>query len=350
MKAKVVISTIVASLLMGTTIISANTLHDSVSAKESKAIQHPSAIADHAQTRAQVEKTIAKDHYMAKLDADNFKTEAQSDDAKRLHKIIDKEMKTNNMSKKQTPKEIISGLRNSIMALRALQANNKLAAKQALENATKSFDAALKKNPKLDVVPIDERISVNDFTGDAKLVKRIKDTVVSLLKDNDTQAARAMLSPLEDQMTISTQYIPMELYPNATKQAQKDLAKGNTKVAFGDIVTALNSVVIKSVIIPIPLLTAQDMVLEASKLGKKDKTKTLKLLDFSQDELQKALLLGYTKKHAKAYKSLEKEIKSIKYAVGGGNSVDRMYEHIKHSFESLLKLHKKETHIDSRKK
>jgi len=347
MKTKVIISTIVASLLMGTTALSANALHDSVSAKEAKAVQHPSAVADHTQAQAHVEEAMSRDHYMAKLDADHFKTEAQRDDALRLHKIIDKEIKTNHMSKQQAPKEIMSGLQNTIMALRALQANNKSAAKQALESATKSFDAALKKNPKLDMVPIDERISVNDFTGDAKLVKHIKNAAVSLLKDNDTQAARAMLLPLEDQMTISTQYLPMKLYPQATKQAQKDLAKGNNKAAFGDIVTALNSVVIKSVIIPIPLLTAQDMVAEASKLGKKDKTKALKLLSSAQDELQKALLLGYTKKHTKAYKSLENEITSIQKAVGGGNSVDRMYEHIKHSFESLLKLHRKEARTEN---
>ena len=350
MKAKIVISTIVASLLIGTTVLSANSLHDSVSAKEAKAMQNPSAVADHAQAQAQVEETRSKDHFMAKLNADNFKTEAQRDDAKRLHTIISKEIKIHHINTKRPSKEIASGLQNSITALHALQANNKLAAKKALESATKSFEAALKKDPKLDMVAVDERITVKDFTGDAKLVKQIKDEAVSLLKDNDTQAARATLSPLEDQMTISTQYLPMKLYPKATKQAQKDLAKGNNKVAFGDIVTVLNSVVIKSVSIPIPLLTAQDIILEASKLDKKDKTKALKLLSSAQDELQKAILLGYTKKHTKAYKSLENEINSIKHAVGGGSNVDRMYEHIKHSFESLLKLHRKEAHTDSAKK
>jgi len=159
-----------------------------------------------------------------------------------------------------------------------------------------------------------------------------------------------MVLPLQDQMTISTQYLPMKLYPEATKQAQKDLAKGNNKAAFGDIVTALNSVVIKSVIIPIPLLTAQDMVIEASKLAKKDKTKALKLLTSAQDELQKAVLLGYTKEHTKVYKSLNDEIKAIKHSINGGHSVAKMYEHIKHSFESLLKLNRKEAHTDSAKK
>ncbi len=350
MKVKVVISTIVASLLMGTTALSADALHDSVSAKEAKALQNPSAVKDHAQAQAEVEKTVSKDHYMAKLDADNFKTEVEKEDARRLHKIIDKEINTHHTNTKQAPKEIMSGLQNSIMALRALQANNKLAAKEALESATKSFNIALKKNPKLDMVPIDERITINDFTGDAKLVKHIKDAVVSLLKANDTQAARAMLQPLEDQLIIGTKYLPIKLYPDATKQAQKDLAKGDNKAAFGDIVTALNSVVTTNIIIPMPLLTAQDMILEASNIGKKNKTKALKLLSSAQDELEKAILLGYTKKHTKEYKSLEKEMNSIKHAVGGGNSVDKLYEHIKHSFDSLLKLHKKETHADSVKK
>jgi len=326
MKTKVVISTIVASLVMSTTALSAN---------QTEMANH------HANT---------KDHYMAKLNADNFKTEAQRKDDKRLHKIIDKEIKTDHIHKHQAPQAIMSGLRDTIMALRALRTNNKAAAKQALESATKSFDAALKKNPKLDLVPVDERIIVNDFTGDAKLVKHIIDASISLLKDNDTQAARAMLTPLEDQMTISTQYLPMKLYPEATKQAQKDLAKGDTKAAFTDIVTALNSVVLKSVIIPIPLLTAQDMVAEASTLGKKDKKMALKLLSSAQDELEKAVLLGYTKRHAQAYKSLNNEIKSIKHAIDGGNSVVKMYEHIKNSFESLLKIQRKESHKDSAKK
>jgi len=350
MKTKVVISTIVASLLISTTALSASALHDSVSAKEAKALQHPSAVAAHTQAQAHIEEAMSKDHYMAKLDADNFKTEAQRDDAQRLHKIIDKEIKTDHMSSQHAPQEIMNGLRNTIMALRALRTNNKAAAKQAFESATKSFDAALKKNPQLDLVPVDERITVNDFTGDAKLVKHIIDASISLLKDHDTQAARAMLLPLEDQMTISTQYLPMKLYPEATKQAQKDLAKGDTKAAFGDIVTALNSIVVKSVIIPIPLLTAQDMVAEASKLGKKDKKTALTLLSSAQDELEKAVLLGYTKKHSKIYKSLDAEIKSIKHAIDGGNSVVKMYEHIKHSFESLLKLQRKEAHTDSGKK
>ena len=347
MKAKVVISTIVASLLIGTTALSAGALHDSVAAKEAKALQNPFSVAGHNQAEKQIKKLIAKDHYMARLDADNFKTEAQKEDAERLHKIIDKEIKAEHMSKKKAPKEVVEGLRNTILALRALHKNNKVAAKEALKKATKFFDAALKKDPKLDMVPIGEDIIVNDFTGDAKLVRHIKDSAVSLLQDNDTQAARAILAPLEDQMTISTEYLPMKLYPEATKQAQKDLARGDTKAAFGDIVTALNSVVVEEVIIPIPLLTAQDLVAEASKLGKKDKTKALKLLNSAQDELQKALLLGYTKKHSKAYRSLNNEIQSIKHAIKGGNSVVKMYEHIKHSFESLLNLHRKETHTKS---
>lgn len=349
MKAKVVISTIVASLLMSATALSADTLHDSVAAKEAKAIQNPSSVKGHAQAVREVEKTVQKDHYAAKLDADNFKTEAQKEDAQRLHNVIDKEIKHHHMTTKMASKEIIDGLRNSIMALRAIHMNDIESAKKALENATKSFDTALKKDPKLDLVPIDERIVVHDFTGDAKLVKRIKDAAVSLLQDNDTQAARAMLMPLEDQMTISTQYLPMKLYPEAAKQALKDLNKGDKKAAFNELVTALNTIVIKDVIIPLPLLTAQELTLEASKLGKKDKEKALKLLNAAEDELQKALLLGYTKKHTKEYKSLKSQIESIKDAIDGGSSVKKLYEHIKHSFESLLNLHRKDAHKRDKK-
>jgi len=352
MKKRVIISTIVATLLVGVTTLSANsanTYHDSLSSKESKAVQNPSAVPDHAQAVAKVEETMSKDHYRAKLDADNFKTQAQRGDARRLHKIIDNEIKTHRLATKKAPKEIMSGLKETMIALRALRTNNKVKAKEALASATKFFDTGLKNNPKLDLVPVAQNIAVNDFTGNAKVIKHIINSAEKLLIDNETQVARAMLLPLQDEIVFNIQALPIKLYAQATKQAQKDLAKGKNRLVFGDIVTALNSVVVNRIVIPLPLLTAQDLVVDASKLDKTHKKEALKLLNLAQDELQKAVLLGYTKKHSKMYKSLDKELSVIKNEINGQNHVEKMYEHIKHSFESLLDLHRKDVQKNVKK-
>ena len=228
-----------------------------------------------------------------------------------------------------------------------MQTNNTKEATKALKSATKFFDVAFKNNPQLSLVPIAEKIDVNDFTGNAKTIKHIINAAQKLLADNDTQAARAMLLPLQDEMIFSTQFLPMKIYPQATKQALKDLNKGEKKQAFSDIVTALNSTVVNTVILPLPLLTAQDLVLEAAKVEKSKKDQALKLLTSAQDELTKAELLGYTKKDSKAYKSLEKEVSNIKSEIKGKNRVEKMYDHIKNSFENLIEKHKKEVKQDN---
>lgn len=260
-----------------------------------------------------------------------------------MHKVVNFEAQKFQKDMKKAPKEIMDGLQKSIMALRLLQQNKAEPAKKLLQEATTSFDTALKADPKLDMVPIANNISVNDFTGNAKLVKHIINSAIELLKDNDTQAARDILLPLQDEMTLSTDYIPMATYPLATKEALKELNKGDTKAAFTTLATALNTIVAEVTVVPIPLLTAQDLVVSASKVAKTDKKEAQKLLAQAQDELQKAVLLGYTKKHAAAYKDLSKQISAIQKEMKGKNIVVKMYDRIKESFQNLISKHESET-------
>jgi len=262
-------------------------------------------------------------------------------DAKRLKSIVRKEATQHRATLKKAPKEITQALQQTVVALRALHQHQTKSAQEALEKATKLFDAALKKDPKLALVPIADEVAVNDFTGDAKLVQHMIDSSISLLKDNDTQAARDIIIPLRDEIDMKTQYIPMGAYPVATKEALKMLKKGNAKLAFTTLAAALNGMVTQIVVVPLPLVTAQDLVLEASKLDKSKKKDALKLLAQAQDELQKAVLLGYTKEHAPEYKSLTHQISAIQKEIKGKNIVVKLYDHILNDFKSLISKHEK---------
>jgi len=144
-------------------------------------------------------------------------------------------------------------------------------------------------------------------------------------------------------MTFSTDYIPMSTYPLATNKALKELNKGDTKAAFTTLAAALNTIVAEVTVVPIPLLTAQDLVVSASKVAKTNKKEAQKLLAQAQDELQKAVLLGYTKKHAAEYKDLSKQISVIQKEMKGKNIVAKEYDHIKESFHNLISKHESET-------
>ena len=268
---------------------------------------------------------------------------AKKNDMQRLKNVVKKEATQHRQVISKAPQEVSQALKQTIEALKALQKRDTKTAKEALNKATKLFDTALKNDPKLALVPVADAIEVHDFTGDSKLIKKTIKIAQDLLDDYDTQAARAILMPLEDDMIITTQYLPMGTYPLATKEALKELNKGKTKEAFTTLITALNTIVIKTTIVPLPLITAQSLVVEASNIDKKEKEKATKLLDLAQDELEKAVLLGYTKKHTPEYKMLQKEIENIKKEIKGKNIVAKLYEKIKKDFTSLLSKHEAES-------
>ncbi len=302
MKRKVILSTLLAGILLSTSALYAN---DAVSSKDANALNN-------------------------------------SNSAKRLKAIVSKEAAQHKLALKKAPKEVIEGLQQTVVALRALHANQVKPAKDALEKATKLFDKALKKDPKLGLVPIADEVQVNDFTGNTKLIKQTIQSVQSLLKDHDIQAARKMLLPLQDEMDMQTEFLPMDTYPVATKEALKMLNKGNSKLAFTTLMTALHTVVTQVDIVPLPLLAAQDFVLEASKLDKSNKKDALKLLASADDELEKAVLLGYTKKHSAEYKHLQTQVKNIEAAIPGNSDISKLYDHIKNDFKDIISKPKKD--------
>jgi translation initiation factor IF-2 len=134
----------------------------------------------------------------------------------------------------------------------------------------------------------------------------------------------------------------MKLYPIATEDALKVLEKGDKEGALEILNVSLNTIVSETVLIPLSLLVAEDLVVTASVLDKENKEDALALLSLAQDELKKAVYLGYTKRHSIAYKALEEEIEAVKKEIKGKNIVEKLYDKVKESFKSLVGENRKE--------
>jgi len=249
---------------------------------------------------------------------------------------IDKESKKQKEAFKQAPKEIVEGFNQTLKAIEALENSKNDTAKKALKKATENFNTALKNAPELDLVPLSQEIVVHEFLGNSSSVKKSLTLAKNLLEDYDTQTARVVLMPLEDEMIVTTDSIPMKLYPLATKDALKALEKGDKERALELLTVSLNTIASETVLMPLPLLVAEDLVVGASVLDKENKKDALALLTLAQDELKKAVYLGYTKKHSKAYKALEEEIESVKEEIKGKNIVEKFYDKVKNSFHGLV--------------
>jgi len=258
--------------------------------------------------------------------------QAQTDKKELLRNVVQTEMQHH----KKAPKDIVAGMQNTFTALKALQANKKEEAKKALEAATKSFDAALKADPSLDLIPIDERFQSYAFMGTSDVIAARLKLAQQLLKSHDTQTAIAAIAPLKDELDIAVISIPMKLYPVATKKALEALNKGNEKAALQSIAAAMNSLVVVKAIIPTPLLVAQDLTEEASKLDKSKKEAVKKLLSSAKEELKRAELLGYVSRHEADYKLLNEDIEKIEKEIKGKNIVEKLYETVKNDFKKIV--------------
>ncbi len=330
MRKRFMVSVALATLLFG--FASA----DSVAQKEAQALNNPTITFGDKAAKAQIQEAQSKLYFQSKLDAQKFQKEALNDEQKRINYSVSKEAQYQNAHFKMGPKEVMEGLTQTLQAIAALQKNDIKTAKELLAKASENFQKALKANPNLSFVPIAQEIVVKVFQGDVKLIKTIIQKSIELLKNNDTQAARALLIPLQDEMDIITEYLPMKLYPLATKEAAKALDKGNVAKALAILSAGLNTIVVTQVVIPIPLLVAQDLVIAASKLDKSKKKEALALLEAAKAELEKAVLLGYAKPYSKEYQNLKKEIEAIEKEIKGKNEVEKLYEHILNSFSKLL--------------
>jgi len=258
--------------------------------------------------------------------------QAKTEKKELVNNVMQQEVKNH----KQAPKDIVAGMQNTFAALKAMQAGKKDEAKKALEAANKSFDAALKADPSLDLIPIDERFQAFAFMGTSDVIEARLKLAQQLLKAHDTQAATAVLVPLKDELDISVISIPMKIYPIATKKALDELNKGNDKAAFAAIAEAMNSLVVVKAIIPTPLLAAQDLITDASKLDKSKKEEAQKLLAAAKEELKRAELLGYVSRHEPAYKLLNDDIEKIQKEIKGKNVVEKLYETLKNDFKKII--------------
>ena len=237
----------------------------------------------------------------------------------------------------KTSKEISSALSNTFKALTALKYGKDKEAVKLLKQSDKKFDEILKKNPNLKLIPVENRVEVFAFEGDVKDIKIALNSAVTLLKHHKTQLARDILVPLKDEMDITTMYLPMDAYPAFIKTAIKQLEQKDTKGAIVTLIDGFNTLVGQKVVIPTSLLMAQDLIEDASKLDKNKKDEATKLLTLANNELKKAVYLGYVDENSKVYKNLEKSIANIKKEIKGKNEVEKLYDKLKDSFTTFMK-------------
>ncbi len=324
MKKRLLFSVVSASLLLSVNTF-ASTYQNSVSVKEQM------------NSKAEIQEFNSKEAFLAKTKRGIFKQEANKDETKRFKNVVNKNITQHKNTLAKPPKEFVNGFNDLLLTIHSIKTNKTNEAEKSLQKAKKEFKIALDKNPKLKLIPVADDAQIISFNGNSKLIEDVKKTAIELLKENNTQLAIDILNPLQDEIIVTTQLVPVKIYPKAIDEALKALKNKKNQEAFDILVTSLNARQVDTIVIPIPLITAQDMVLEASKLEKSHKKEALDLLTKAEDELKKSMLLGYTQKDSKEYLDINNQIKTLKKEINGKNTVEKLYTKLLKSFHNIKK-------------
>ncbi|ACM93216.1 conserved hypothetical protein [Nautilia profundicola AmH] len=245
--------------------------------------------------------------------------------------------KTNNVSKNavvkaekkaestQLIKEAIRAIQYTQDALIYLNNKKNDKAKESLKKAVGELAVVLNSPNAPYLLPVDVQINAYQFVGDVKKIKALTTEAKDLLKENKIPQAREILNTLRSEIVIKTVNLPLATYPAALNLAIKYINEGKIKEAKDVLAMALSTLVEVDNVIPIPLIKAQALVEEASKIVAKDKKQALRYLEEAKHQLVIGEALGYTSTSDTTYKMLKDAISKLESEINKGHKTGSIF-------------------------
>ncbi len=252
-------------------------------------------------------------------------------------RAVNKEKEKINKLKEELNRKAVEAVANTYKAVELLDKNKPKEALKILKDAIGELEVTLEANKDIAFVPVDSYSILVDTTLSPSEIKKEIKRVKALLDTGDVQEARRVLNTLQSEIDIVIKQLPLATYPDAIKLASKYIIDGKIKEARTVLEVALNSLVIKTVVVPLPIIRAADLITEASKTARADKKKAIEYLDEAKKQLQIAEILGYGRKQEKTYKELQQKINNIEKEIKGKNKTEKLFDELIQKMKELKK-------------
>ncbi len=243
-------------------------------------------------------------------------------------RAVEKEEKKASHIKQELNDKAIKAVADTYTVVELLNQKKTKEALELLKKVIGEMEVILAANENVSLIPINSyTVVVDTALGPEEVLKTITE-VTKKLTQGDVQGARILLDTLQSEIDIVIENLPLATYPDAMKLASKYIIDGKVEEAKSVLQIALNSMVVKKIIIPIPLVRASDLIEEASKISKTHKEQALKYLDEAKRQIKLAKVLGYGNEDQKIYRDLQARIDSIKKEIEGKNEAAKMFEEL----------------------
>lgn len=201
--------------------------------------------------------------------------------------------------RKAISQEAATALAETRAAFEALVRKQSEKALASLEIATGKLELILSRDPSLELAPTDVNVGFTDLLVNLDDINTAKEQADDLLADGRVQDARFVLADLASEAVISTTNVPLNTYPAAIKRAARFVDEGKLNDAGAELESALATVVVTKVALPLPILRARYLLDEAAQLAAKsgraqaENTSLSSLLDNTRYQLKMGEALGY---------------------------------------------------------
>ena len=239
-------------------------------------------------------------------------------------------------NQKKLIKEAINSLQYTHEALVALDKKDKATAEKKIEKALGKLEVILAAKDAPKFLPIDSSVTMVEYVGTKKDIKKSVDAVKDLLSDNKIQLARTLLNSLQSEIDIKITSLPLVTYPDALRLAAKYLHENQINKAKSVLEVALSTFDTTVTVIPVPLLKATDLINVSASLSKNGKKEeALKYLQAAEDELDVAEALGYVSHSDTTYKALHSAIKVVRKEIKGKNKAEKLFDELKRELKDF---------------
>ncbi len=235
--------------------------------------------------------------------------------------------------------EAVDAINMVIDVIEHLKEKDKQKALETIEKVLGKLEVQVTREPELQLVPVNVQEQIIDFPGTVDDVTVAKKVVKELIDEGEVQTARDIMLNLASELDIIVTALPIGSYPDVIKAVIPLIEAEKFDEAIALLVEALETLVIEKIVIPLPILRAEQAINRASELTKEkeatNKEELKELLAYAKEQLLLAQALGYGKVK-EDYKPLLEEIEKIEKILGSEESTKNIFENLKAKLAAFM--------------
>jgi len=245
-----------------------------------------------------------------------------------------------NEQDKKVSNDAIEIINMIVGVIEQLKNKNKEESLKTIESVLGKLEVLIAKDPSKELIPVDVKEQVIDYPGTLEDIVFTREVVKELIDNEELQKAREIMTQLASELDIYVTALPVAAYPAALKAIVPLIEDEKFEEAIVLVAKVIDTLVLEKIVLPLPILRAEQTIIKASELTKDkedaNKDELKELLAYAKEQLVLAQALGYGKIE-EDYTELLSQIEKIEQILNGDESTKDIFEELKEKLSSFMK-------------